>query len=234
MSSVSLQAIALDDEPSALEVIEEHSRKTEFLELQKTFLSPSKAMEYLQKNKIDLLFLDIEMPDINGIELAKMINTQVTKVILVTAYDHYALAGFEVQAVDYLVKPVTFDRFLKACLKVKETLNEKSAEAEFIFVKDGYQLRRIKLDEILFIKSDANWLNIYTKRDRVVTRMTLSKMMESLPAQFFFRVHKSFIVNLRFAEKIDQQFVYIGKEEIPISGAHRQPFQEAVNKYLKV
>lgn len=229
-----LIAIALDDEPNSLEVIEQHAKKVDFLELSAVFVSPSRAMSYLQENEVHVLFLDIEMPDIDGLEIANMLDHYHVKVIFITAFSSYALEGFEVQAVDYLLKPVNFNRFFKACLKVKEQLDPASGVVpDFIFVKDGYQLKKIRLSEVRYIKSDANLLNIYTVNERVVTRMTMTRIMETLPEDKFFRVHKSYIVNLSLVEKMDQQFVYMEDKEIPISSAYRTIFQEAVKQFLK-
>lgn len=229
-----LTAIALDDEPNGLEIIEQYAAKVDFLDLKAVFVSPSKAMSYLQENEVHVLFLDIEMPDINGVEVAKMLDRHQVSVIFVTAFANYALDGFEVQAIDYLLKPVTFNRFLKACLKVKEQVDTKTTDIpDFIFVKDGYQLKKIGLKDIQYIKSDANLLNVFTLKERVITRMTMTRIMESLPEDQFFRVHKSYIVNLELVEKIDQQFVYFEGMEIPISSAYRADFQEAVKKFLK-
>ncbi|MDW3192200.1 MAG: LytTR family DNA-binding domain-containing protein [Cytophagales bacterium] len=229
-----LTAIALDDEPNGLEIIEQYAAKVDFLELKAVFVSPSRAMSYLQENEVHVLFLDIEMPDINGVEVAKMLDRHQVSVIFVTAFATYALEGFEVQAVDYLLKPVSFNRFLKACLKVKEQADMPTNNApDFIFVKDGYQLKKIGLKDIQYIKSDANLLNIYTLKERVLTRMTMTRIIESLPGNQFFRVHKSYIVNLSLVEKIDQQFVYFEGVEIPISSAYRTDFQEAVRRFLK-
>ncbi len=227
-------AIALDDEPSSLEVIQQHAEKVDFLELRKVFVSPSKAMSYLQENDVHVLFLDIEMPDIDGIEIAKMLDKHQVKVIFVTAFSTYALQGFEVEATDYLMKPVSFNRFLKACLKVKEESYSGNEEVpDFIFVKDGYQLKKISLSEIRYIKSDANLLNIYTHKERIITRMTMTRIMETLPEDRFFRVHKSYIINLPMIEKLDQQFVYMNEIEIPISSAYRASLHEAVKQVLK-
>jgi len=233
MSKFHLTAIALDDEISSLEILKQHAKKTGFILLKETFSSPSIALAYLQNHPVDVIFLDIEMPDINGIELAKMIDNRKTKIILVTAYDRYALSGYEIQATDYLVKPVNYDRFLKACMRVQGIVAKQEEDhSDFIFVKDGYQLRKLITEDILYIKSDANWLNIHTAEDRVITRMTLSRIQESLPSSQFFRVHKSYIVNLKQVERVDQQFVYLHQESIPISSAHRTAFLKAVNGFL--
>lgn len=228
-----LTAVALDDEGSNLEILKSHAEKVPFIDLKKTFLSPSEAISYLQDEPTDVLFLDIEMPDIGGLEFAKMLANYPTKIVLVTAYSEYAIDGYEIQAVDYLLKPVNFDRFLKACSKVQEILINQVLVSDFIFVKDGYQLRKIQLDQIRFIKSDTNLLYIHTLNERVVTRMTMTRMMENLPTNSFYRVHKSFIVNLPHIERVDQQFVYLKNEEIPISSAFRNDFLSAVGKLLK-
>ena len=228
-----LTAIALDDEPGSLEVIEQHAAKVDFMDLKATFTSPSKALTFLQENEIQVLFLDIEMPDINGLELARMLDRRATQVVFITAFPEYALEGFELQVADYLMKPLSFNRFMKACLKVKETYDPKQHEDEFIFVKDGYQLRKIRLEEIRYIKSDANLLNIHTTSERILTRMTISRIMEALPEDQFIRVHKSYIVNLQHIERVDQQFVNAGGLEIPISAAYRSGIQRVVGRFLK-
>ena len=229
-----LTAIALDDEQSSLEVIEQHAEKVDFLDFKGVFSSPSQALSYLREYPVDIIFLDIEMPDITGLDVAKLIDRNSSKIIFITAFSTYAIEGFEVQAADYLLKPVSFNRFLEACLKVRDSLaTDDTQPADFIFVKDGYQLKRISLEDIIYIKSDANILNIHTKTDRILPRMTMTRMMESLPQDRFLRVHKSYIVNLSLVEKIDQQFVYTGDIEIPISSAYRVGFQQAVKRFVK-
>ncbi|MEM9327803.1 MAG: LytTR family DNA-binding domain-containing protein [Bacteroidota bacterium] len=229
-----LTAIALDDERSSLEVLEHHAAKVDFVDLKEVFTSPSKVLDYLQTHEVQLLFLDIEMPDINGLEIAKMIDRHQTKVILVTAFSEYALGGFEVEAIDYLMKPVAYNRFLRACLKAKDLLvNDQEETPDFIFVKDGYQLTKVKLSDIRYIKSDANLLNIYTATDRIITRMTMTRMLEILPKNRYHRVHKSYIVHLPSVQKVDQQFVYMADIEIPISSAYRDTFNDTVKRFLK-
>lgn len=228
-----LSAIAIDDEPSALDIISIHAKQIPFLELVQTFTSPTEAINFLTNHSVDVIFLDIEMPDMQGTDLAKVLNNDSTEIIFITAHEKYALEGYEIQVSDYLLKPVTFDRFLKCC---KNALNKKktvSTSKDFIFVKDGYDLVKIMLNEILYIKSDTNLLFIYTDTDRVVTRMTITRVLEILPKENFLRVHKSYIVAVSSISKLDKQFIYIGNTQIQVSAAYRKAVQDKIKLYLK-
>lgn len=224
-----MTAIAIDDEPIALEVIKSHAGKVPFVELKATFTNAFEAIDFLQKNRTDLLFLDIKMPDISGIEFFKSL-TNPPMVIFTTAYSEHAVEGFEVNAVDYLLKPFSLSRFLKACTKANELLALKAGtlpqEADHIFVKDGYEQVKIMLDDILYIEASGNYLNIFLKgSQKIMTRSTINDLMLQLPETGFTRVHRSYIVNNKQVARYNKQAVFIGLTEIPVGNSYQFPLK---------
>jgi len=221
-----LIAIAIDDEPIALEVIKSHAAKVPFVELKATFTNAFDAIDFLQKNRTDLLFLDIKMPDISGIEFFKSLPNP-PMVIFTTAYSEHAVEGFEVSAIDYLLKPFSLSRFLKACTKANELLALKSGtpkHSDHIFLKDGYEQVKIIFDDILYIEASGNYLNIFLKdQQKLMTRSTINDLTLQLPESDFTRVHRSYIVNNRKVEKFNKQAVFIGFTEIPIGNTYQFP-----------
>ncbi len=219
-------AIAIDDEPIALEVIKSHAAKVPFVELKATFTNAFDAIDFLQKNRTDLLFLDIKMPDISGIEFFKSLPNP-PMVIFTTAYSEHAVEGFEVSAIDYLLKPFSLSRFLKACTKANELLALKSGtpkHSDHIFLKDGYEQVKIIFDDILYIEASGNYLNIFLKdQQKLMTRSTINDLTLQLPESDFTRVHRSYIVNNRKVEKFNKQAVFIGFTEIPIGNTYQFP-----------
>jgi two-component system, LytTR family, response regulator len=221
-----IRAIVIDDEPSACQVVQHHAGKVPFLDLQATFHSPAEAMAYLLNNNIDLVFLDIQMPDMLGTELAQWLKQRNIAVIFCTAYADYALDGFAVQAIDYLLKPIEFSRFLGACSRAKELLQAPKSGPASIFVKEGFDWVRVKLDEILYIQSDTNLLFIHERQRRITTRMTLSEMLGQLPEGLFCRVHKSYIVALAAIQKLERQQINVGNKEIPLASSYREELEK--------
>lgn len=219
-------AIAIDDEPIALEVIKSHAAKVPFVDLKATFTNAFDAIGFLQKNKTDLLFLDIKMPDISGIEFFKSL-TNPPMVIFTTAYSEHAVEGFEVSAIDYLLKPFSLSRFLKACTKANELLSLKSGtnrHTDHIFLKDGYEQVKIMFNDILYIEASGNYLNIFLKdQPKIMTRSTINDLAVQLPENDFTRVHRSYIVNNLHIEKYNKQAVFIGFTEIPIGNTYQYP-----------
>ncbi len=221
-----MTAIAIDDEPIALEVIKSHAAKVPFIELKATFTNAFDAIGFLQKNKTDLLFLDIKMPDISGIEFFRSL-TNPPMVIFTTAYSEHAVEGFEVSAVDYLLKPFSLSRFLKACTKANDLLALKSGtpkHTDHIFLKDGYEQVKIMFDDILYIEASGNYLNIFLNgQQKIMTRCTINDLTLQLPESDFTRVHRSYIVNNKKVEKFNKQAVFIGFTEIPIGNTYQFP-----------
>ncbi|MBO0935576.1 response regulator transcription factor [Fibrella sp. HMF5335] len=228
-----LTCIAIDDEPIALDVVRFHANKVPFLELKQTFVNAVEALAYLHEHPVDLVFSDINMPDITGLDVARLLPPGMM-FIFTTAYAEHAVKGFELNAVDYLVKPIDFGRFLQAVNRANDrhTADQKQANGQSaetakaaqktLFVKDGYDYVRIDLDELLFVESEGNYLMFYEGDKKVVTRMTIAEGLAQLPATDFMRVHKSYIVNLKHIDKIERHQVLVGdKLPIPLSPGYR-------------
>jgi DNA-binding LytR/AlgR family response regulator len=223
-----IQCIAIDDEPLALQLINEYCGKISFLNLEKVFTNTDEARAYLQDHKIDLLFLDIQMPDINGMQFYKSL-TDKPPVIFTTAYKDFAVEGFTVDAVDYLLKPFEYDRFLKACYKAKEYiefLSTQELQLNSIFVKVNYEIMKINLKDIELIEALDDYIKIYLKPMPVLTLMTLKSIQEKLSARDFVRVHRSFIVPLARIEKFSKTKLWIAGKEIPIGSSYSQVYDQ--------
>jgi DNA-binding LytR/AlgR family response regulator len=223
-----IQCIAIDDEPLALQLINEYCGKISFLNLEKVFTNTDEARAYLQDHKIDLLFLDIQMPDINGMQFYKSLADK-PPVIFTTAYKDFAVEGFTVDAVDYLLKPFEYDRFLKACYKAKEYiefLSTQELQLNSIFVKVNYEIMKINLKDIELIEALDDYIKIYLKPMPVLTLMTLKSIQEKLSARDFVRVHRSFIVPLARIEKFSKTKLWIAGKEIPIGSSYSQVYDQ--------
>ncbi|GGK74399.1 LytR/AlgR family response regulator transcription factor [Rufibacter glacialis] len=221
-----MRCIALDDEPIALAILQDHGQKVPFLQLEATFVSATEALAYLRQHPIDLIFLDIKMPDITGVEVAKLIGKQ-TSIIFTTAFSEYALDGFDLAVTDYLLKPITFPRFLQACTRAQEQQQKSEATTgdpapEYLFVKVGYDWERINLTGLLYIEADDNYLTFHEPQRRTLTRMTLAEAQEKLPEEQFAKVHRSFLVAIDKIEKIERHQVTLGGKCIPVSPSYRE------------
>src|SRR5690606_13267533 len=184
-----INAIAIDDEPIALEIIEIYAQKVPFLSLEKKFTNAFEALDYLKDNQVELLFLDIKMPDISGIDFLTSLIIK-PHVIFTTAYSEHAVTGFELEATDYLLKPFSFPRFLKACNKVSDlvSLRQHDSKADHIFVKDSFDVVRIDLMDILFLEATGNYIRYVLKDREILTRMTIKEAIEVLPKNQFIQV----------------------------------------------
>ncbi len=225
---MNLKAIAIDDEAPALAVIEKHASKLPFLSLDNTFTNPLKAIAWLQENSVDLIFLDIEMPEMRGTDFMRTMNGLTSaNFIFTTAYDKYALEGFELQALDYLLKPILFTRFASACKRaLAQSAPPPEQRAEdgdsFLFVKDGHDWVRIDFEDILFARSDGNLLFIHQTNHKVVTRMTLQNFISVIPEAAFVRTHKSYVVALAAVRKIERmQLVLNNGTKVPLARSYR-------------
>ena len=216
-------AIAIDDEPIALEIIKSHASKVPFVELKETFTDAFAAMGYLQQNKIDLIFLDIKMPDISGIDFLKSLSNP-PMIIFTTAYTEHAVQSFELDAIDYLLKPFSLSRFLKACNKAHELFNlrnqKQDTKSTFIFVKDGYEQIKIELNEILYVEASGNYTQIQLKDKLVSSRITINDLAELLPKADFIRCHRAFIVPKNKISKFDRNQVWVEDKIIPIGATY--------------
>lgn len=217
-----LHAIAIDDEPAALEVLGRYADKVPFLQLDQTFTSTTNALSYLHQRRVDLVFLDIQMPDLSGTDFARLVSPLQKTIVFTTAHADYALEGFALQALDYLLKPIEFPRFLQTCNRAYTQTTALAGQSSSIFVKDGYDWVRVDLGEVLYIQSDTNLLFIYEKTRQINTRMTIAEMLATLPADQFVRVHKSYIVALRAIRKIERHQLTVGNTTIPLAGSYRE------------
>ncbi|MBA4056819.1 MAG: DNA-binding response regulator [Marivirga sp.] len=225
-----ISAIAIDDELPALRVIESFCSNVPFIKLEKTFNKPNEALKYVSKFPVDLLFLDINMPAFTGIEFYKRVK-QSTMVIFTTAYSEYAVEGFNLSAVDYLLKPFTFERFEQAVNKAHEYFtyqNQKASdETKFLFIRADYSLHKVAVDDLLFIEGLDDYLKIHIKNSKpLVARMTIKTMLEKLPQKDFVRVHRSYIVPFRRIESIRNKTISLEGEVIPIGASYEKSFLE--------
>jgi two-component system, LytTR family, response regulator len=220
-----LKTIIIDDEPAAIEILERNAQKVPFIELKKTFFSTAEALAYLHTEAIDLIFLDIQMPDMLGTDFARLIQNKPIQVVFTTAYSEYAVEGFNLQVLDFLIKPVEFSRFLQACNRAYERMSIAKGEQSSIFVKDGYDWIRVNLEEVLYIQSDTNLLFIHEKNRKISTRMTIKEMLDILPRDKFMRVHKSFIVALKSIQKLERHQVTIDNNLIPLTATYREDLE---------
>lgn len=221
-----LHVIAIDDEPAALDVLQRYAAKVPFLKMAQTFCNTTEALAHLHTQRVDVLFLDIHMPDLLGTDFARLVAPLQKQVIFTTAYSEYAVEGFTLQALDYLLKPIEFSRFLQACNRAYAQLMPQGEGASSIFVKDGYDWVRVSLDEVLYIQSDTNLLFIHEQNRQVTTRMTITDMLATLPTEGFIRVHKSYIVALRAIRKIERHQVTVGDVTIPLAGSYRDILEQ--------
>jgi DNA-binding LytR/AlgR family response regulator len=218
-----IKAIAIDDEPLALEVIRSHAEKVPFLELTAYFTDALKAIEYLARHPVDLLFLDIKMPDISGLELMESLQ-QKPLVIFTTAYAEHAVQSYELNATDYLLKPFAFTRFLKACHKANELLqvkeNTKAAPPDSIFIKSGYEQVKISYSDVLYLESGGNYMSFILANGRnILSRLTMADAIALLPPTQFIRVHRSYLVNKAKIDRVERHQLHIGTRTIPVGGS---------------
>ena len=231
-----LNCIIIDDEPLARKGLKEYITDAGFLNLMSEFDNPVKATDIISRGDVQLLFLDIQMPKITGLEFFKTL-TNAPPVIFTTAYPQYALEGFEVNALDYLVKPVSFDRFLKAALKAKEyyevrekNVAETADDSAYFFIKADNKLVKIFFDDVLFAEALQNYVTIHTKDRKYITYLTFRSVENYLPADKFIRVHKSYIVAASKVDSIEGNDIRIGQHHIPIS---RSLKDEVMDRLLK-
>lgn len=225
-----LSCIIIEDEPLALEKTRDFVSKVPFLHLSETFDNALTGLAYLNNNKVDILFLDINMDELTGIELleSSKINSQV---ILTTAYQEYALKGYELQITDYLLKPFNFNRFLQAVNKAQDNISRRSVDAppEFIFVKTENRLEKIMLNEIIYIEGMRDYRRIHTINKKIMTLQNFSEFEKLIPASVVCRVHKSYMVALAKIESVERGRIKIGDQLIPISDTYKDEFFQLIN-----
>ncbi|MGC3947532.1 MAG: LytTR family DNA-binding domain-containing protein [Chryseolinea sp.] len=240
--------LIVDDEPLARNLLSDYVRKVPQLNLVDTLSSSLQVMDALRNNEIDVMFLDVQMPDLTGISLLKALQKK-PLIILTTAYSEYALEGYELDVADYLLKPITFERFLKAVEKVTQRLSERSATVApvvpsvppahksgveaaqpFVFVKDGTKLIKLRIDDILYVEGLKDYVTIHTKAQKVVSLQRLKALEEELPADKFIRVHNSFIVAFNAIDVIHKNDVQVGATMIPIGETYKKSFRDFIDR----
>jgi two-component system, LytTR family, response regulator len=235
--------VIIDDEPAAIEVLQIHLNTVPSMVLKASFRDPMEALDYLQQHKVDLIFLDINMPKLSGISFSRLLQNP-PLIIFTTAYSEYALESYELKAVDYLLKPIQFDRLLQAIMKVKNVLNqtigaqpgntESSADLaeQTIFIKSGAEFHQLSIKNIKYIESDGNYVTFHTDNRPILARYKLSEVLELLPSSLFVRTHRSFVVALKQIETVKNHCVVIDKHEVPLSSTYRQGFLEIINSKM--
>ena len=237
-----LTCYIIDDEPLAQEILEAYIAKVSFLELKGVFMSPMEAAGSLEKDRPDLLFLDINMPDLDGLSFIPML-TPKPAIILTTAYDQYALKAFELEVKDYLLKPFPFERFYKSVLRLyhekgltpepqkKEIKSETKNEKEYIFLKVGHRIQKVATSDILFVEGMKDYLRIHTTDEKIMTLLNFAKLEKLLPAQDFARVHRSFLVSITKIDHIEKNRIRIADQIIPISDTYADAFYKMLKGF---
>jgi DNA-binding LytR/AlgR family response regulator len=224
-----IKAIAVDDEPPALEIVANFCSKIEFIGLEKTFTKTEEAFQYIKDHPVDLIFLDINMPALSGIDFYKKIPQKIL-VIFTTAYTEFAIEAFNLKAIDYLLKPFTFQRFLAAAEKANEIFHFKNQtqpepKPEVILLRVGYSLVKVFVADIIFIEGLDDYLKIHLRQQKpLVVRMTMKAMLEKLPPSDFIRVHRSYIISLHYIDSVRNKVISIADEEVPIGNSYEAAF----------
>ena len=224
-----IDCIIIEDEPLAIEKLVNYISKLPSLRILNTFYSPIPALAYLNNTHVDLIFLDIEMKELTGIQLLESIHVK-PKVIITTAYEQFAIKGFDLQVCDYLLKPVTFERFVQAVNKASEEINQtKKRHTNKIFVKTEYRLESIDVSDILYVEGMGDYRRIVSEEKKIMTLQSFSELTALLPQETFCRVHHSYIVSLDKIEKIERNRIYIKGKVIPVSNSYQKDFYSRIN-----
>jgi len=240
-----IRCLIVDDEPLALHILEDYISKIPFLQLVKATTNPIEALTIVQEKGADLVFLDVQMPELSGIQFLRIANGK-AKVILTTAYPQYALEGYELDVIDYLLKPIAFDRFFKAVQKAQTIMQPpadngpKSAQpaqqqprqdflSDFIFVKTEHKIQKVYLNDILFIEGLKDYISIFTPAERIITLQNMKKMEDALPSKYFIRVHKSYIVSVNKIDSIERSRIFINDKIIPVGDTYREEFFKVID-----
>lgn len=239
-----IQAIAIDDEENALGIIKTYAEKIAFFKLVAQFTDPLEGLKYLMENpSIDLVFLDIQMNRLNGLDLAKSIQPQ-TKIVLTTAYPDFALQGFELDVTDYLLKPFSFERFERSIQKVRALIQPKTVgktglpkmkadPQDFIFVRTDYKTQKLRIMDITHIEGSGNYVTIYTGKTKYLVLQNMKTFEEQLMPYQFVRIHKSYIISVAHVDTIEKSSVKIGQEEIPLSESYKEAFHQFIDIHYK-
>lgn len=230
-----MNCLAIDDEPLALNVIKDFCSKLEFINLVGTYTNAMDALQVLENQDIDLIFLDIHMPNINGLEFAKTM-TNPPMIIFTTAYSEHAIEAYDLNAIDYMVKPIPFDRFLKSVNKAQslyklQNSNQKTSLNEFMMVKADFATLKVSFKDILYVEGLKDYVKIFFKDKMILTKTTMKNIEKKLPQQHFIRIHKSYIVNLLSVEKIESNHIIYGRAKLPIGNSYRMAFFDMIDQF---
>src|ERR1700754_1862817 len=239
-----IRCLVVDDEPLALHILEDYISKVPFLQLIKATTNPIEALTLVKDGGIDHVFLDVQMPELTGLQFLKISNGK-AKVILITAYPQYALEGYELDVVDYLLKPIAFDRFFKSAQKAQAIIQpaapapvqaeqapqqkQQDLLSDFIFVKTEHKIQKVYLNDILFIEGLKDYISIFTPQERIITLQNMKKMEDALPEKHFIRVHKSYIVSINKIDSIERSRIFIGDKIIPVGDTYREDFFKIID-----
>jgi two-component system LytT family response regulator len=239
-----IRCLIVDDEPLALQILEDYLSKIPFLQLVKATTNPIEALTLVQTGNVDLVFLDVQMPELTGIQFLRISNGK-AKVILTTAYPQYALEGYELDVIDYLLKPIAFDRFFKSVQKAQGVLQPQMVStkptpadpihpqqdflSDFIFVKTEHKIQKVYLNDILFIEGLKDYISIFTPVERIITLQNMKKMEDALPPKHFIRVHKSYIVSINKIDSIERSRICIRDKIIPVGDTYREEFFKIID-----
>lgn len=226
----------VEDEPHAMQLLDDYINKIPFLQLESKCYDAMSAVAFLRSQTVDVIFLDINMPLLTGIEMAAMISKE-QKIIFTTAYSEYALDSFEYHVVDYLLKPITFKRFMQAINKLQSFMQadtaavdyvETTATQDYLFVKSGKQVHKIQYTDIYFLEALKEYIAIHTFKEKILVYKRMKEVAESLPAQFV-RIHNSYIVNIQHIKNIDSNMVWVQEQRLPVSNSYRELFQQRIS-----
>ena len=236
-----IKAVAVDDEPRALDVIEVHLDKINFIDLCKKFRDPTDALSWMQTNPVDLIFLDINMPNLSGLKFRELVGKD-TMIIFTTAYSEYALESYNLEAIDYLLKPITFERFFKGALKAQERWmlkNNQDSDSQttsskdksnHIFIKSGSEVHKLDPAEIRYIAKDGNYAFFHLERRKIITRLSMQQLLDLLPDEHFLKVHKSFIISVPHVDVFERSAVRIRDKTIPVSKKYNAELVEQMKR----
>jgi len=231
-----LKCIVVDDDVTGIDVLSSYIQKVQDLELVSSFRDPLEALAFLESETCDIAFLDINMPGINGLQLAKLVESKDISIIFCTAYSEFALESYEISAIDYLLKPVPMDRFLKAIAKIRKSRikgNEiqngnMKQDSERIFFKCSNKIQQVDISDLLYMKKDGHYLWITTKKETLFSRMSIPELLSALPDNGFIQVHRSFVVALDHIKEVEKHHLMVNNEEIPIGNTFRKELLEKI------
>ena len=237
---MTLKCIIVDDEPRAIDVLKEYTEQLSSLNLLATFRNSVEAFDFVKQNQVDVVFLDINMPNLSGIQFIKSL-TRKPAIVLTTAYSEYAIESYQLDVLDYLLKPIEFDRFIKCVNRLFDKLNPlntenkvpietpKSTSKEYIFVKNGTKIERIELNDILYLEGSGNYVIYHTVNGKIMTLSTMGDSLETLPNHDFIRIHRSYIINWNKVKSVENNHVHIGDVKLSISISHKKAFFDRLN-----